>query len=103
MITSQWNAGMLPLYPTPTQHNVLRPLLRLQGEGPVLFKSGPSSYFLLASHLTLWAPNPPQLFAAAAESLPQAKWHRLSTPAAGEQAPLFWLEKQAHTGTGAHA
>ena len=55
----------------------------MQGEGPAIFKSGPGSYFLLASHLTGWAPNPPQLFAAAADSIPLTSWQRLPMPASG--------------------
>ena len=58
----------------------------LQGEGPSIFKPSDGSYYMMASHLTYWKPNPPMLYHAAAASLASAKWNMLATPAAGPTA-----------------
>ena len=58
----------------------------LQGEGPSIFKPSDGNYYMMASHLTYWKPNPPMLYHAAAASLASAKWNMLPTPAAGPTA-----------------
>ena len=58
----------------------------LQGEGPSIFKPSDGNYYMMASHLTYWKPNPPMLYHAAAASLPTAKWNKLATPAMGDTA-----------------
>ena len=58
----------------------------MQGEGPSVFKPTATDYYLIASHLTYWNPNPPMLFHASASSLRTAAWHSLTVPARGEGA-----------------
>lgn len=60
--------------------------LGLQGEGPSIFKPSDGNYYMLASHLTFWKPNPPMLYHAAAASLATAKWNKLAVPAMGATA-----------------
>ena len=55
----------------------------LQGEGPAIFKPSDGNYYMMASHLTFWRPNPAMLFHAAADSLATAKWSQLARPAMG--------------------
>ena len=55
----------------------------MQCEGPSVFKTGNGSYYLMASHLSGWAPNPPLLFHAATPNLGDAIWHQLQKPASG--------------------
>ncbi|BDA44105.1 hypothetical protein COCOBI_05-2890 [Coccomyxa sp. Obi] len=57
-----------------------------RGEGPSIFKPTAKDYYLIASHLTYWNPNPPMLFHASASSLRTAAWHNLTVPAQGEGA-----------------
>ena len=52
-----------------------QPSLGVQCEGPSVFKPSANSYFVMASHLTGWAPNPPVMFHATAGSLNGAVWH----------------------------
>ena len=54
-----------------------------QGEGPAIFKPSDGNYYMMASHLTFWRPNPAMLFHAAADSLATAKWSQLARPAMG--------------------
>ncbi len=56
----------------------------MQGEGPSIFKPRGQGYYMMASHLTYWNPNPPMLFHSAASSLRGAAWRTLATPARGE-------------------
>lgn len=58
----------------------------MQGEGPSIFKPTAQDYYLMASHLTYWNPNPPMLLHASADSLCGAAWHTLTVPAWGEGA-----------------
>ena len=57
-----------------------------QGEGPAIFKPSDGHYYMMASHLTFWRPNPAMLFHAAADSLATAKWSQLARPAMGPSA-----------------
>lgn len=61
-----------------------------QCEGPSIFKPSAGSYFMMASHLTGWAPNPPLLYHAASDSLNGAVWHNTTTPASGEGANITY-------------
>ncbi|CAK0772385.1 hypothetical protein CVIRNUC_003957 [Coccomyxa viridis] len=54
-----------------------------RGEGPAIFKPSDGNYYMMASHLTFWRPNPAMLFHAAADSLATAKWSQLARPAMG--------------------
>ncbi len=58
----------------------------LQGEGPSIFKPSDGNYYMMASHLTYWKPNPPMLYHAAVASMSTAKWNKLATPATGDTA-----------------
>lgn len=58
----------------------------MQGEGPSIFSPSEGHYYLMASHLTYWRPNPPMLYHAAAASLASAKWNKLAIPAQGASA-----------------
>ena len=62
----------------------------MQGEGPAIFSPAPGEYYMFASHLTGWAPNPPQLFAAASASLAEAAWGELPCPASGQGANITY-------------
>jgi hypothetical protein len=63
----------------------------MQAEGPALFKPKDGSYFLMGSHLTGWAPNPPLLFHTYAPSLDAAgAWTKLPTPATGDDANITY-------------
>ena len=62
----------------------------LQGEGPAIFKPSDGNYYMMASHLTFWRPNPAMLFHAAAESLATAKWSQLARPAMGPGANITY-------------
>ena len=55
----------------------------MQCEGPSVFKPAANSYFMMASHLTGWAPNPPLLFHATSDSLSGAVWLDSTVPASG--------------------
>ena len=84
-------------------------LLLLQGEGPALFKPAPGSYYVMASHLTYWAPNQAELFHAAAPSLSAASWRPLEPPVYGKGAnitydsqPSFIFPLQLSDGTTLH-
>ena len=55
----------------------------VQCEGPSVFKPAANSYFMMASHLTGWAPNPPLLFHATSDSLSGAVWLDSTVPASG--------------------
>ena len=55
----------------------------MQCEGPSVFKPAANSYFMVASHLTGWAPNPPLLFHATSDSLSGAVWLDSTVPASG--------------------
>ncbi|CAL5218581.1 g275 [Coccomyxa viridis] len=59
-------------------------------EGPSIFKPSADSYFLMASHLTGWAPNPPLLYHAAATSVNGAVWRNTTTPASGDGANITY-------------
>ena len=60
----------------------------MQCEGPSVFKPAANSYFMMASHLTGWAPNPPLLFHATADSLSGAVWLDSTVPASGAGANI---------------
>ncbi len=62
----------------------------LQCEGPSIFKPSKDSYFLMASHLTGWAPNPPLLYHAAATSVNGAVWRNTTVPASGDGANITY-------------
>lgn len=62
----------------------------LQCEGPSIFKPSAGSYFLMASHLSGWAPNPPLLYHAASTSVAGAVWHNTTTPASGDGANITY-------------
>ena len=58
----------------------------MQGEGPSIFSPSTGNYYLMASHLTYWNPNPPMLYHSSAGSLTSAKWNKLAMPATGDDA-----------------
>ena len=60
----------------------------MQCEGPSVFKPSANSYFMMASHLTGWAPNSPMLFHTTSDSLSGAVWHESTVPASGAGANL---------------
>ena len=66
-----------------------------QGEGPSIFKPSEGHYYLMASHLTYWAPNPPMLYHAAAPDLASAKWNKLAVPAKGASANTTYNSQSA--------
>ena len=76
---------------------VLECILCLQGEGPSIFKPSDGNYYMLASHLTYWKPNPPMLYHAAAASLVTAKWNKLAMPAMGATANTTYNSQSSST------
>lgn len=61
-----------------------------QVEGPAVFKPTSKDYFLMASSMTYWDPNPPLMFHASAAALHGAHWHSLPTPAQGPGANITY-------------
>ncbi|KAK9861598.1 hypothetical protein WJX84_003056 [Apatococcus fuscideae] len=62
-----------------------------QAEAPAVFKHGPSSYWILSSHLTGWAPNPPLLWHAnSSEGLCGTSWYLMPQPATGPGSETTW-------------
>ena len=56
-----------------------------QAEAPAVFKHGPTSYWIMSSHLTGWAANAPLLWHAdSSEGLCGATWQLMPQPASGE-------------------
>lgn len=73
----------MPQVPGASCHGIM---CRVQGEGPSIFKPTAQDYYMVASHLTYWNPNPPMLFHASGGSLRNAAWHNLTMLARGEGA-----------------
>ena len=80
--------------PQQMQHHD-EPAAVAQGEGPSIFKPSEGHYYLMASHLTYWAPNPPMLYHAAAADLASAKWNKLAVPAKGASANTTYNSQSA--------
>jgi len=62
-----------------------QPVSNVQAEAPAIFQPAEGQFNIIASHLTGWAANPPQMFVSEGKSLckERSKLHSVDAPAHG--------------------